>query len=498
MGIVIFPSEIGQRALHDAVAMRKLADEARGCSTAAARVEVTAELHGNAWEAAARRMREPWSAWWGSLADAAAQHACACEELARLTRCFWGETTRVSEDGLRAQIERVDMLRNRAAAYPRVQDSSDWSLSRTKMFLEEHIAKIYEYRQASAGIFTETEAAIQTVEKALERLGYAPPNWQTAVLDSSSGPQHEFDSKEAFVESMQREFGFDAYTAGLMWKVYEHLVQEDEERRSALAQRWGEGWTHANFQPVANRRFFAIMASSSYESMKWEIIAEVPGPLDRLPSYTKHIDFGLTRNELAFLKNSIDTQHIESNLKSNRSKGDFAHLCATAATILKEDGPVDWLAALYATQYNGVASIDAQAGYIGDAMGTNGASPSMGPADYKADLDAVNLARRLQQSDEGLPSILGEYYTGIEDGRINRADEFVRNTGWGTLEQQREAFIAHAALQIQMENPSRFNEADPLGFEQAQKDALAAAKEQASLYDTFLQNLKEGNNEMEE
>lgn len=86
----------------------------------------------------------------------------------------------------------------------------------------------------------------------------------------------------------------------------------------------------------------------------------------------------------------------------------------------------------------------------------------MGPADYKADLDAVNLARRLQQSDEGLPSILGEYYTGIEDGRINRADEFVRNTGWGTLEQQREAFIAHAALQIQMENPARFNEADPL------------------------------------
>ena len=38
----------------------------------------------------------------------------------------------------------------------------------------------------------------------------------------------------------------------------------------------------------------------------------------------------------------------------------------------------------------------------------------------------------------------------------------------------------------------------PFGFEQAQKDALAAAKEQASLYDTFLQNLKEGNNEMEE
>ena len=316
MGIVIFPSEIGQRALHDAVAMRKLADEARGCSTAAARVEVTAELHGNAWEAAARRMREPWSAWWGSLADAAAQHARACEELARLTRCFWGETARVSEDDLRAQIERVDMLRNRAAAYPRVQDSSDWSLSRTKMFLEERIAKIYEYRQASTGIFTETEAAIQTVEKALERLGCAPSNWQTAVLDSSSGPQHEFDSKEAFVESMQREFGFDAYTAGLMWKVYEHLVQEDEERRSALAQRWGEGWTHASFRPVANRRFFAIMASAYYGELKWSLITG----LDE-PTFTRQKALcGLSEDETSDLMDAISGKHVQSDAPSSRSE----------------------------------------------------------------------------------------------------------------------------------------------------------------------------------
>lgn len=498
MGTVIFPSEISQRALCDAATMRQLADEARGCSAATSRVEATTELHGSAWEAAARRMRGPWSAWWGSLADAATQHADACEELARLTRCFWGETARVSEDDLHAQIERVDALRNRAAAYPRIQDSSDWSLSRTKIFLEERITKIHEYRQASSGIFAEAEAAIRTVEKALERLEYVPSTWQAVTFDPAPGSQSAHDPKEAFVTSMQTEFGFDAYAAGLMWKVYEHLVQEDEERRTALAQRWGEGWTRANFRPVANRRFFAIMASSSYEGMKWGIIAEVPEPLDRLPSYTKHIDFGLTRNELAFLKNSIDTQHIESNQKSDRSQNDFAHLCATAATILKEDGPVDQLAALYAAQYNGVISIDAQAGYVGDAMGTNGAAPSMGPADYKADLDAVNLARRLQQSDTGLPSILGEYYTGIEGGHVNRADEFVQNIGWETLEQQRETFIAHTALQIQMENPARFNEADPLGFEQAQKEALSAAKEQASLYDAFLQNLKEGNNEMEE
>ena len=491
MGIVIFPSEISQRALRDAATMRQLADEARSCSTATSRVEATAELHGSAWEATARRMRGPWSAWWGSLADAAAQHARACEELARLTRCFWGETARVSEDDLRAQIERVDMLRNRAAAYPRVQDSSDWSLSRTKIFLEERITKIYEYRQASAGIFAETEAAIRTVEKALERLGYVPSTWQTATFDPAPGSQSAHDPKEAFVTSMQTEFGFDAYTAGLMWKVYEHLVQEDEERRSALVQRWGEGWTRATFRPVANRRFFAIMASAYYGGLKWSLITGLDEP---------SLMSSLLGDEAPDLVSAIASQHEQSNVPSSQTatRNDFAHLCATAATILKEDGSVDQLAALYAAQYNGIVSIDAQAGYVGDAMGTNGAAPSMGPADYKADLDAVNLARRLQQSDKALPSVLGDYYTGIESGQINRADEFVQNIGWETLEQQRETFIAHTALQIQMENPARFNEADPLGFKQAQKDALVAAKEQASLYDAFLQNLKEGNNEMEE
>lgn len=48
MGIVIFPSEISQRAMRDAAAMRKLADEARSCSTATSRIEATAELHGSA------------------------------------------------------------------------------------------------------------------------------------------------------------------------------------------------------------------------------------------------------------------------------------------------------------------------------------------------------------------------------------------------------------------------------------------------------------------
>lgn len=492
MGIVIFPSEISQRALRDAAAMRKLADEARGCSAATSRVEATAELHGSAWEAAARRMREPWSAWWDSLADAAAQHACACEELARLTRCFWGETARVSEDDLRAQIERVDMLRNRAAVYPRIQDSSDWSLSRTKVFLEERITKIYEYRQASAGIFTETEAAIRAAGGALERLGYVPSTWQSAALHPAPGPRREFGSKETFVTSMQTEFGFDAYTAGLMWKVYASLAKQDEERMQQLIALHGNEKAREYYTPRANAVFLQLMASTCYTGWKWQAIACANNEVTR-----KFQSLGLSASETADLYNTIRAIHARADARQDRTN-DFAHLCATAATILKEDGPVDWLAGLYASQYNGVTSIDAHAGYIGDAMGTNGAVPSMGPDDYKADLDAVNLAHRLQQSNKPLPSVLGEYYSEIEIGKINRAEEFIENIGWKTLKQQRDEFILHGVAEYQTEHPEKFDEGKPVPSKQAQQYARSYAEKQAKLYDTFLDNLREGNNEMEE
>lgn len=73
---------------------------------------------------------------------------------------------------------------------------------------------------------------------------------------------------------------------------------------------------------------------------------------------------------------------------------DFTHICATTSALLVDDNlsEVGNIAGLY----NGIYDGDKNAGYVGDIFGTNGAAPSMGNADYKSDLDAVNVAARIQ------------------------------------------------------------------------------------------------------
>ena len=76
--------------------------------------------------------------------------------------------------------------------------------------------------------------------------------------------------------------------------------------------------------------------------------------------------------------------------------------------------------------------IEKAAGYMGDIYGKKTSAKSeetaLGQDDYKADLDAVNLAERLGYNDDLMAAIY-EYYNGIEMGCVNRAREFLNNIG---------------------------------------------------------------------
>lgn len=72
---------------------------------------------------------------------------------------------------------------------------------------------------------------------------------------------------------------------------------------------------------------------------------------------------------------------------------DFTHMSATIATILNDADGKDL--GDFAGLYNGIYNVDGNAGYVGDVYGTNGNLPSMGNADYMADLDVVNIADRI-------------------------------------------------------------------------------------------------------
>jgi hypothetical protein len=115
-------------------------------------------------------------------------------------------------------------------------------------------------------------------------------------------------------------------------------------------------------------------------------------------------------------------QHLENALKNQHSgalaKGqpDLVHLMATCATELD---PKDIRLAEAAGDRR------MNAGWRGDALGVLEGGPSMGNDDYKADLDAVNIARAVKLDGAGFLITAREYYSGITDGSFTRADRFL-------------------------------------------------------------------------
>lgn len=266
-------------------------------------------------------------------------------------------------------------------------------------------------------------------------------------------------SYEEFISAIETAYGFDEMTAQSFEKIYKKLETKYEDNTAQI--------------------FFAVMASFSYgevEGIKnailWQIIASIP-PIQLFGSKIFE-QFGITEEEYTHMKNQILIQHMlcempqglsASDLKGNGElnqflnkeaeemlgvsfedlpeetkmlfyesyldycdKPDFTHMCATAATILY-DGKEKELGNL-AGIYNGIYSVDGNAGYVGDLYGTNGAKPSMGNADYMADLDAVNISNRVKNG-KSVVDAISEYYVQLESGQINRAREFKYNIGEG-------------------------------------------------------------------
>ena len=270
----------------------------------------------------------------------------------------------------------------------------------------------------------------------------------------------ESDSNnDEFIYTIQMAYGFDEMTAQTMKKLYDELEK-----------RYGDD---------APQIFFALMASFSYGEVEsttnailWGIIAHI------LPTksygYKIFEQYGVTEEEYERLKTQMSIQHILCEMPQNSStedlkrngalnqylnagaekalgvsfeelpeetkllfyesylaycnRPDFTHMCATIATILY-DGKEKELGN-FAGIFNGIYSVDGNAGYVGDVYGTNGGGPSMGNADYMADLDAVNIANRIKNGKNVIEAI-SEYYVELENEQTNRAREFKYNIGEG-------------------------------------------------------------------
>lgn len=120
----------------------------------------------------------------------------------------------------------------------------------------------------------------------------------------------------------------------------------------------------------------------------------------------------------------------DSRVSRYRRGSDFTHQMITTATERYRgqdqgiaDNSVNALSDVLAQKTYG-ADVRGLSGWIGDVTDKAGPDPSIGDSDYRADLDAVNISRRIDAT--GLPYqvVQAQYYSELQAGTTNRAQEF--------------------------------------------------------------------------
>jgi len=114
-------------------------------------------------------------------------------------------------------------------------------------------------------------------------------------------------------------------------------------------------------------------------------------------------------------------KELYNKLAQFSNKPDFSHMMITGVVELKNSS--SFLASFGARGKPIPAS-----GWLGDVSTIGpGMDPSFDNADYKADLDAVNIARRIKDEHKTLDDTLTQYNNAVDSGVTYRAQEFQRH-----------------------------------------------------------------------
>ena len=345
----------------------------------------------------------------------------------------------VDEDALKEELENVrnqiDCIRGLLSR--KNPPSSAWGLlevmEKTERLIEKKLEQINDFLGASAGCYGGLEAQKAGIQRGIEclheaifdgkRIDYRTNNinlsW-IAELDRK-WIEREIKEKELYIEAMKEHFGFDDETSRILYDLYYRMQQSGVED--------------------LNRKYFAILASYVYsnsvnKSIKNTVWNEIAGTYDEDVLNEILERYGLTEEERTHLKSAIRDNYGLSCISVREEndyylKSDLAHMSVISATILKNNSKILEFAGGAAGWYcSGIFNLEENAGYIGDVYGTAGNGAKLTQDDYIADLDAVNFCNRLAYNDNCI-RVIGQYYSGISSGEINRASEFIVNLGGG-------------------------------------------------------------------
>ena len=261
-----------------------------------------------------------------------------------------------------------------------------------------------------------------------------------------------YSSEVQFVNTLQNAYGFSEIESKIIYKLYDKLKNKfgvekaniEFIRLMAEISYSGTSWYYTAGLPLQNaeKHFVKEMNNLGFKDPKIDLIKKAlvnqhkySGLAAIKESDSKEIVekklniaadaiFGISSfNEL----NTHQKEQLKEMLDRFGGKANYTHQNAVISTYFNES-PMEEVADTI------FGILNERAGYLGDVAGANGAPPSMGNDDYKADLDAVNIYYRIKNSRDYVGTV-SEYYDEVESKTISRAREFVVNIGNGNYDE---------------------------------------------------------------
>ncbi len=292
--------------------------------------------------------------------------------------------------------------------------------------------------------------------------------------------EKEFSKEERiYRENLQEQFGFDAETAHILVKVrrgiddkFQDLSEKDRSyifnlimsKPRYAGSKWNEtsGYLGMYFYkykirgsiietvPMELDEVYESLGLSESEYLKATYAITMQNRMSATLAYSSKQLGDKNDEDYEYIKNKFDTEFIvaqtvfgnkisreefykiwDRNRENFYGKADFAHQAATMATI-QNTMPFrmsNLNGLLLHGRFDAHRFTNELSGWRGDTTIQAEANPSLGKDDYKADLDADNIINIYKNSSKSYLTVANQYYRDIESGKINRADEFVKNNG---------------------------------------------------------------------
>jgi len=243
------------------------------------------------------------------------------------------------------------------------------------------------------------------------------PNCRCHAVDKD-GKSVVLLSKE-FINSMMKSYGFSAKEARLISEAYRLLLWEVNDKQMEKQEKIHHIFSilAALCQAYSGAELASLLDGITFSQLQWLPMAGTPSTGEAKSHLLK---LGMSDADVETLFNAINTQHVD---KSEKFERDFAHEIVEYA-IFANDSKLHKGSGLIA------GNLDALGSYKGDVF-----SGKMGYADMNSDIDAINIYNRMLSDDNDFLEIIAEYNSGVNNGKINRFDEFLEFFGSGDAEQ---------------------------------------------------------------